>query len=326
MRRSARGRVPRAAPARAPDARAARRRARATLRCVRAQGRAGGRRPSTSANRSAPRPDPAEVAAVQALSSSSSIPAAAGRLRVSRGGLREICEPAQVRLTKIEPARRRDPESERRRPARRPRLSGRASIRAAARSRRRSSPSPAHAIQSLPDHPVCRSAAGAQYFVSLPTATLLHRQMAVATVPRHRIRRGPRRRVTRARIVPEIRVPASGTSMSEERLIKKYANRRLYDASQSRHITLDDIRHGRRRRARESRRRQDERRHHATDPAAGHRGSGTIRATDPVDPAARIVDPVLRQFAAGLPQRLSGKERRDLHAPAGGRCRRSSRA
>ena len=30
--------------------------------------------------------------------------------------------------------------------------------------------------------------------------------------------------------------------MTQERLIKKYANRRLYDASQSRHITLDDIR------------------------------------------------------------------------------------
>ena len=30
--------------------------------------------------------------------------------------------------------------------------------------------------------------------------------------------------------------------MSEPRLIKKYANRRLYDASQSRHITIDDIR------------------------------------------------------------------------------------
>jgi polyhydroxyalkanoate synthesis repressor PhaR len=30
--------------------------------------------------------------------------------------------------------------------------------------------------------------------------------------------------------------------MSQERLIKKYANRRLYDSSQSRHITLDDIR------------------------------------------------------------------------------------
>jgi polyhydroxyalkanoate synthesis repressor PhaR len=30
--------------------------------------------------------------------------------------------------------------------------------------------------------------------------------------------------------------------MSQELLFKKYANRRLYDASQSRHITLDDIR------------------------------------------------------------------------------------
>jgi len=30
--------------------------------------------------------------------------------------------------------------------------------------------------------------------------------------------------------------------MAQERLIKKYANRRLYDASQSRHITLEDIR------------------------------------------------------------------------------------
>lgn len=30
--------------------------------------------------------------------------------------------------------------------------------------------------------------------------------------------------------------------MSNERVIKKYANRRLYDASQSRHITLEDIR------------------------------------------------------------------------------------
>ena len=30
--------------------------------------------------------------------------------------------------------------------------------------------------------------------------------------------------------------------MGKERLIKKYANRRLYDASQSKHVTLDDIR------------------------------------------------------------------------------------
>jgi polyhydroxyalkanoate synthesis repressor PhaR len=31
-------------------------------------------------------------------------------------------------------------------------------------------------------------------------------------------------------------------TMSQERLIKKYANRRLYDASQSKHVTLEDIR------------------------------------------------------------------------------------
>jgi polyhydroxyalkanoate synthesis repressor PhaR len=30
--------------------------------------------------------------------------------------------------------------------------------------------------------------------------------------------------------------------MSEARIIKKYANRRLYDATQSRHITVEDIR------------------------------------------------------------------------------------
>src|SRR5438093_1779041 len=30
--------------------------------------------------------------------------------------------------------------------------------------------------------------------------------------------------------------------MAEERLIRKYANRRLYDAQDSRHVTLDDLR------------------------------------------------------------------------------------
>ena len=30
--------------------------------------------------------------------------------------------------------------------------------------------------------------------------------------------------------------------MAEERLIRKYANRRLYDAEESRHVTLDDLR------------------------------------------------------------------------------------
>ena len=32
------------------------------------------------------------------------------------------------------------------------------------------------------------------------------------------------------------------TTMAEERLIRKYANRRLYDAHDSRHVTLDDLR------------------------------------------------------------------------------------
>src|SRR6201988_5210309 len=32
------------------------------------------------------------------------------------------------------------------------------------------------------------------------------------------------------------------TNMAEERLIRKYATRRLYDAHDSRHVTLDDLR------------------------------------------------------------------------------------
>jgi polyhydroxyalkanoate synthesis repressor PhaR len=34
----------------------------------------------------------------------------------------------------------------------------------------------------------------------------------------------------------------SGDSMQEERLIRKYANRRLYDTGASKHVTLDDLR------------------------------------------------------------------------------------
>jgi polyhydroxyalkanoate synthesis repressor PhaR len=34
----------------------------------------------------------------------------------------------------------------------------------------------------------------------------------------------------------------AGSRMSTERVIKKYANRRLYDAAESRHVTLDDLR------------------------------------------------------------------------------------
>jgi polyhydroxyalkanoate synthesis repressor PhaR len=58
---------------------------------------------------------------------------------------------------------------------------------------------------------------------------LLHRQMRVVTVARPPNHAGARQKPVEL-------------SMSEERLIKKYANRRLYDAAQSRHITIDDIR------------------------------------------------------------------------------------
>jgi polyhydroxyalkanoate synthesis repressor PhaR len=53
-----------------------------------------------------------------------------------------------------------------------------------------------------------------------------------------------RRRRTRWRLLERSEAGPRGQRghMSEERVIKKYANRRLYDASQSRHITLDDIR------------------------------------------------------------------------------------
>jgi polyhydroxyalkanoate synthesis repressor PhaR len=40
----------------------------------------------------------------------------------------------------------------------------------------------------------------------------------------------------------ESRIDSSEGAMAEERLIRKYANRRLYDATGSRHVTLDDIR------------------------------------------------------------------------------------
>jgi polyhydroxyalkanoate synthesis repressor PhaR len=45
-----------------------------------------------------------------------------------------------------------------------------------------------------------------------------------------------------AHLMPRSTAQVHSPAMSQQRLIKKYANRRLYDASQSRHITLDDIR------------------------------------------------------------------------------------
>lgn len=65
----------------------------------------------------------------------------------------------------------------------------------------------------------CAWARNASTLPRVSPRSLLHRQMTVARVRRR-----------------------ESIAMSEERLIKKYANRRLYDASQSRHITLDDVR------------------------------------------------------------------------------------
>jgi polyhydroxyalkanoate synthesis repressor PhaR len=65
--------------------------------------------------------------------------------------------------------------------------------------------------------------------------------MSVARVARRldlRLERGAPPRI----VTENQRAGTMAASMSEERVIKKYANRRLYDASQSRHITLDDIR------------------------------------------------------------------------------------
>jgi polyhydroxyalkanoate synthesis repressor PhaR len=73
--------------------------------------------------------------------------------------------------------------------------------------------------------------------------SVLHRQMRVATVAR-RQRSTTKRASAHCLPLPcrAARQKPVELSMSEERLIKKYANRRLYDAAQSRHITIDDIR------------------------------------------------------------------------------------
>ena len=101
--------------------------------------------------------------------------------------------------------------------------------------------------------------------------------------------------------------------MTAERLIKKYANRRLYDASQSRHITLDDIRSmviaGERVKVVEDKTNEDITRLILLQVIA-----------DPFNTVARIVDSFLRQFPAGIFEHVSRKKRRDVHAPAGSRA------
>lgn len=74
---------------------------------------------------------------------------------------------------------------------------------------------------------------------------MLHRQNGVVRVPpvsRECFHPARARGASSLRQPREISSNCIELSMSEERIIKKYANRRLYDATQSRHITVDDIR------------------------------------------------------------------------------------
>jgi polyhydroxyalkanoate synthesis repressor PhaR len=54
--------------------------------------------------------------------------------------------------------------------------------------------------------------------------------------------RCPRDFVRRIQYDADVTVADQNAAMAEERIIRKYANRRLYDSAASRHVTLDDVR------------------------------------------------------------------------------------
>ena len=58
----------------------------------------------------------------------------------------------------------------------------------------------------------------------------------------HRDYHAGRRNAARALRLAPAQSAERPLNMGEERLIRKYANRRLYDAQESRHVTLDDLR------------------------------------------------------------------------------------
>ena len=106
--------------------------------------------------------------------------------------------------------------------------------------------------------------------------------------------------------------------MSEERLIKKYANRRLYDASQSRHITLDDIRNlvvaGVRVKVIEDKTNEDITRLILLQVIADQEQFGRpILSTPLLEALIRFYGNSLQSFLSALPR----EERRDFHEPAG---------
>ena len=116
---------------------------------------------------------------------------------------------------------------------------------------------------------------------------------------------------------------SAGPPVSEPRLIRKYANRRLYDATASRHVTLEDIRKlDRQRRARAGGRRPVRRGPDALRAAADHRRAGTVRRAGAERAAARGHHPLLRQPGAGHALALPRAEPRQRPAPAAGRAGR----
>ena len=96
--------------------------------------------------------------------------------------------------------------------------------------------------------------------------------------------------------------------MSQERLIKKYANRRLYDASQSRHITLDDIRalivKGEKIKVVEDKTGDDITRHILLQVIAEQEQFGRPILSHA---GTRVNHPFLRQLDAGLPRAASSR-------------------
>jgi len=113
--------------------------------------------------------------------------------------------------------------------------------------------------------------------------------------------------------------------MSEERLIKKYANRRLYDASQSRHITLDDIRalivKGEKLKVVEDKTGNDITRHILL---AGHRRTGAVRR--PIL-STKVLEAIIRFYGNSLQgsSRASSSAAIEMFLKQQEACSRSSR-
>ena len=110
--------------------------------------------------------------------------------------------------------------------------------------------------------------------------------------------------------------------MPAERVIKKYANRRLYDTKASRHVTLEEVRAliaaGESIKVVDDRTGDDITRTVLMQIIAEQEQSGGPLFTTA---AARAAHPLLRRRHAGVPAQLPRGERGDLRAPAADTCR-----